>query len=249
MRKTRRAKKVRKPAASARRLVLFLGALAALASCAAPPTVPPPAPPPVRVPPPADVGDCRSCHAGSGDYPLAADVYRFWESSGHGQFLDRSGSGPHCLACHDLAGASASGHLDGQASAPSPNTFHLVGGYIHPDPKKEWDIQVHFDDYCWTACHQEAEVRDMRHGQDTDPVLGAVQMGQHLSFDEIQGDLPGDEDIARTRRDFTGQPQFAPCISCHDPHGSDTESTTKGSNRMVRENFKKPVRLCGHCHA
>jgi len=233
-------------------LALFLCAGLLFAACAAPP-VPPPekpvAPVPVRPPGPEDVSDCRLCHAGSRDYPLAADVYRSWESSGHGRFLDRPEHRPDCAACHDLAGTAAAGHLDGTVDVPGPNPFHLVEGYLPSDPRREWDLQVHFDDYCWTSCHQPAGIRDMRHEQDGDPAPGAVQMGQHLSFESVHGGLPVDEDLARIGKGFAGPPYFVPCVGCHDPHGTGTTSTTKGSNRMVRENYKQPARLCGRCHA
>ena len=91
------------------------------AACAAPTD-------PVKVPPPpADVTDCRACHAGKGAYPLAADVYKLWETSGHGRFLNRPEQRPTCEACHDLKGAAA-GHLDGLKNAPGPNIYHLVPG-------------------------------------------------------------------------------------------------------------------------
>lgn len=215
--------------------------LLAIASCA-PPAVKAP-------PPPADVSDCRACHAGKGAYPLAANVYQYWESSGHGRFATRPQHRPTCDACHDLKGAAA-GHLDGKRNAPGANTYHLVAGFIAPAPKNEWDVQVQFDNYCWMTCHQPAGVSDMRHERDSTPTKGAVQMGTHASYERpLDGALayPMDGDLSV----FAGSaiaPFFAPCVSCHDPHGSAATSLTGKSNRMARENYKEPPKMCSRCH-
>ena len=231
-----------------KRIILMAATLLA-ASCAAPPT-PPPAPPAPVVPPPAvDVSDCRSCHAGgSSVYPDAANVYEHWESSGHGQFLRRRNYRPECTSCHDLAGAAGQGHLDGKANAAGPNVYHLVEGYILADPASEWDVQVRFDEQCWTACHKPAGVKDMRHERDGDPVPGAVQMGQHLSFSRT-ADLEYLMDGDLTLTEFTKEPpHFAPCVACHDPHGTGSTDTTRGTNKMVRDNYRNPPLLCTRCH-
>jgi hypothetical protein len=215
-------------------------ALLALSSCA--PTA-------VQAPPPQmNVSDCRSCHAGKGSYPLAADVYQYWDTSGHGKFLNRPDYKPTCEACHDLTGPAANGHLDGKKNAPGPNTFHLVKGYIVQSPKNRWDFQVNFDNYCWVACHQPIAISDMRHERDANPVAGAVQMGQHASYDRPNsGEYFVDGDLA-VFPGSTAAPFFAPCVSCHNPHGAGTTSTTGRSNRMTRENYKEPPRMCSRCH-
>jgi len=229
---------------------IFLLALAAtlflVASCAAPPVKPPPAP--TAVPPPAvEVSDCRSCHDGdNGDSPGAADVYEFWETSGHGRFVTRRKHVPECVACHDLTGAAAAGHLDGERNASTANTFHLVKGYLPESPRREWDVQVTFDNYCWKTCHKPLDIDDMRHERDGDPARGAVQMGQHSSYERVAGDYPMDDDLAATG--FGGPPYFAPCISCHDPHGTGVEIKSGTSNNMVRDSYKKPALLCNRCH-
>ena len=226
--------------------LLLLAAAAVMSSCAAP-SKPPPAPPPPTRPPPADVSDCRLCHAGTGDYPLAADVYEFWESSGHGMFLNRPRQRPDCDSCHDLGGEAGEGHLDGKKNSPTANTFHLVKGFIHQDPQNEWDFQVRFDEHCWTACHKPAGIEDMRHERDGTPAKGAVQMGTHATYEKPYGGYPMDADLALFRGSST-PPHYIPCVSCHDPHGTGTASRTGGSNRMSRESFKAPARLCSRCH-
>lgn len=210
-----------------------------LASCA---------PPAVKAPPaPADVSDCTVCHAGKGAYPDAPNVYQYWETSGHGLFLDRPQQRPTCDACHDLRGAAAAGHLDGKKGAPGPNPFHLVEGFIAKAPKTEWDFQVQFDNFCWLTCHQPAGIPDMRHERDADPAKGAVQMGTHASYERPLGGYPVDGDLAV----FTGSvaaPFFVTCTTCHDPHGSAATSMTGKSNRMTRENYKEPPKMCSRCH-
>lgn len=199
-------------------------------------------------PPPADVKDCRACHAGNGAYPLAADVYQLWESSGHGRFLNRPEQRPTCEACHDLQGAAA-GHLDGKKNAPGVNTYHLVPGYIAAAPKNEWEFQVAFDDYCWTNCHQPAGIADMRHERDADPAKGAVEMGSHASYERPIGssDYLVDGDLSVFAGSATA-PFYMTCVSCHDPHGSAATSKTGESNRMARDNYKEPPRMCSRCH-
>jgi len=222
-----------------------------LAGCAGPQAVQPSAAPaPVAPPAPVvvDVTDCRACHAGTNKaYPLAADVYQYWENSGHGQFLRQPKNRPDCASCHELAGAAATGHLDGKKNAPGPNVFHLVAGYLDPDPKNEWDVQVRFDQYCYATCHLPAGRTDMRHERDSNPVKGAVQMGQHASFEKPLGDYPTDQSLGVFKGSDTA-PFFATCVSCHDPHGSAATSQTGKSNRMTRENYKAPPQMCSRCH-
>ena len=228
---------------AARSAVVVLPALALLGligACAAPE---------VRQPaPPVNINDCHSCHAGDNkSYPLAADVYKYWETSGHGQYLNRPQNRPDCAACHDFTGTAATGHLDGKNNAPGPNTYHLVAGYLDPDPKNKWDIQVRFDNYCYLTCHKPAGRSDMRHERDDDPAKGAVQMGQHASYERPLGDYPLDRSLTVFKGSDT-PPFFALCVSCHDPHGSGADSRTGKSNRMARDNYKHPPRLCSRCH-
>jgi hypothetical protein len=223
-------------------LLPSLALLGLLGACAAP-EVRQPAPPP-----PVSIVDCRSCHAGNNKaYPLAADVYKYWESSGHGQYLNRPKNRPDCASCHDFAGDAATGHLDGKKNASGPNTYHLVAGYLDPDPKNEWDVQVRFDQYCYATCHLPSGRNDMRHERDDNPAKGAVQMGQHASYEKPLADYPLDGSLKVFKGSDTA-PYFALCVSCHDPHGSGADSLTGRSNRMARDNYKRPPRLCSRCH-
>jgi hypothetical protein len=220
-------------------LAVAIAAVAALLSCAAPVTV---------KPPPADVSRCRDCHAGDNkDYPQAANVYRFWETSGHGRFANRSRFPSDCPSCHDLQGAAA-GHLDGKKNVGTANPNHLVAGYLKADPVRECDVQIAFDEYCWTACHKPLGVTDMRHERDADPAKGAVLMGQHGTYEKAKQDYPMDSDISVAKAALAGPPYCAPCVSCHDPHGTGATSLTGVSNKMSRDNFKSPSLLCSRCH-
>jgi hypothetical protein len=208
------------------------------------------APSAVKAPPPQmDVSDCHACHAGKGAYPLAADVYQYWETSGHGKFLNRPDFRPTCESCHDLAGPAAAGHLDGVKNAPGPNTYHLAQTYIAKSPKNRWDFQVNFDNTCWTACHQPIGINDMRHERDGTPAPGAVQMGQHASYERpiSVDDYFVDSDLAVFPGSST-PPFYVTCVTCHNPHGSGATSMTGRTNRMTRENYKDPPRMCSRCH-
>ena len=45
-----------------------------------------------------------------------------------------------------------------------------------------------------------------------------------------------------------GAPFYAPCVTCHDPHGTTLVETTRTSNRMVRDKWTEPPTLCNTCH-
>ena len=217
-----------------------IAAAAALFACAAPVTV---------KPPPVDVSRCQDCHAGDNRaFPLAQNVYRYWETSGHGRFVNRPRLQPDCAACHDLKGPAAAGHLDGKTNAGTVNPYHLVAGYLSPNAVKECDVQIAFDNYCWTACHQPLGVTDMRHERDADPAKGAVLMGQHGTYEKARKDYPMDSDISVAKAALAGPPYCAPCVSCHDPHGTGATSRTGPSNKMARDNYESPSLLCSRCH-
>ncbi|MBI5486328.1 MAG: hypothetical protein HY905_03240, partial [Deltaproteobacteria bacterium] len=54
-------------------------------------------------------------------------------------------------------------------------------------------------------------------------------------------------------RDLTtlanGGADYAPCVACHDPHGTGTVEVTRTTNRMVRDPWiDPPAPLCLGCH-
>jgi predicted CXXCH cytochrome family protein len=57
--------------------------------------------------------------------------------------------------------------------------------------------------------------------------------------------IPLDDDL--TTAADPSSPLFAPCVTCHDPHGSGSPDVTKSnSNAMLRLAFKRD--LCVICH-
>jgi hypothetical protein len=133
------------------------------------------------------------------------------------------------------------GYREGRARQ-SVNAFHLRPGFIVGSPENPWDAQLVFDDYCTTACHTAALVPVMGHSTNGIPVQGALQFGTGSTYgDGEMRPIPVDSDI--TRRATPASPDFAPCVSCHDPHGSPYVLPEKLSNRMLRANY-----ACDRCH-
>lgn len=193
---------------------------------------------------------------------------------------------PTCLSCHNTSDGTGA-HLNGvynsvgselpriqQASPPTlcadptprpkgnanTNTSHLLPAYFTKYPANgggDYRYQVAMDNFCYRECHQSNSVPDMRHEKDTAPADAnhwSVELGTHLT-----GTTPS---ISMIDADLTtnagGTPNYAPCASCHNPHGS-TNTDTKGSgggakNRMMINTYptnldwSKGVGLCINCH-
>jgi hypothetical protein len=226
---------------------------------------------------------CESCHNGSaalapnvmGDGTLAGGdpahatpkayddgTYGF-NVNGHGRDADTSGISrgmainAACSDCHAIAvpaGRHLDGVLDGHTPSPSNNNpFHLRPGFINTAPANEWDVQVTFDNYCWTACHQGKTV-DMRHDLDSRGLHATphvVEFGRYNSYA-----APSSSPSATMFYDanitwlggFNGPPNFGLCVSCHNPHGTNVVSPTGGSNYMSIFRWSKPSVLCSRCH-
>jgi hypothetical protein len=215
---------------------------------------------------------CRECHAGQADQPLAADVYTYWDGrwwdanrggsasvqeGGHGDPGGKPALG--CTGvngCHEMRQPSPRDHRNGIREGRAHqcvNSYHLRPGFIVERPVNPWDAQVTFDHYCATACHPQAQVSAMTHESDGYPAVGAVQFGQGMTWSDGESrPIPVDSDI--TGRATPTGPDFAPCISCHDPHGSasakvETVEGTKRSNRMLRADYTlSSSPLCSKCH-
>ena len=92
----------------------------------------------------------------------------------------------------------------------------------------------------------------MRHSKDVapgGPNEWSVQFGTHLTkaagaADAIP-DIPIDIDLNTGAGGF-----YAPCVSCHDPHGTGTTVPVgKPSNYMMRFNWPPTANtLCSKCH-
>ena len=156
-------------------------------------------------------------------------------------------------------------------STRSTNTSHLKADFFTKYPANgagDWSVQVAFDRYCNWECHDvnkddvwdTTEVASFMWHAKLHPELGettsdanyrSVEFGTHLtkptgSADTIVG-MPIDADL---NTDAIGGGAYAPCISCHDPHGTGTAKPVgKPSNYMMR--FEWPATantLCSKCH-
>jgi hypothetical protein len=216
---------------------------------------------------------CRECHAGQPTQPLAANVYTYWDGrwwdanmngnsrvqeGGHGDPGGKPAVGcTGANGCHEMRQPSLTGHRNGIREGrahQSVNSYHLRTGFIVGIAEHPWDAQVFFDNYCATACHPGAGVLAMTHASDAFPAEGAVQFGTDMTWSDGESlSIPVDSDI--TRRATPAAPDFAPCISCHDPHGSasakvsDPDRGIRPSNRMLRADYTiQSSRLCSLCH-
>ncbi len=173
-----------------------------------------------------------------------------------------------CADCHDISQpASGDGrHLNGilnsvdGKSNPSVNTAHLrtdtTYSFIKAVPVNAYDVQSTFDTACRMRCHNGASVANMRHAKTHTPNvwnnynnllnvarfgdMGAVEDGESISYPI---------DSALTTNASTAADDFAPCISCHNPHGTAVVESTTNTNRMVRDKWvEAPNPLCKVCH-
>ena len=217
---------------------------------------------------------CEDCHDGSealapnvinGQTPYNAAVSYNWygtvgtkQDGGHGD--PEGAAAVACIGCHDTAQPAVNVHLNGayeslwNNTTRNANTAHLKAAYFTPytgvgASGNAWDVQVTFDNYCANQCHPAAGVPVMRHEQDTlasDGNHWSVEFGTHMTYSN--GDTrpyPIDLDL---NTGATGTTDYAPCASCHDPHGTTVVETTRTSNRMVRDTWTEPTTLCDRCH-
>jgi hypothetical protein len=158
-------------------------------------------------------------------------------------------------------------------NAPRPklnqnaNTSHLLPAYFTKYPGGAGDsaLQVTMDNYCYRECHAANSVKFMGHDADLpvgDPGYGPVLLGTHLTrTTPVSNNLvPAwpvapfiDSDVSTT---VAGAPNHAPCVSCHNPHGTmvtDTKAKgtvqeASGTNRMLIDDWRQPSTLCVDCH-
>jgi hypothetical protein len=228
---------------------------------------------------PAWPATCDGCHGippfpgidgGAGDDAPA--VMRFYGVNGHGtKYFDPDGSGPQgtrtvtCSDCHNLKSPSPGTHMNGlfetysypgsPFGGPNTNTSHL-GSKFFGQVTDEEDWQVNFDNACYrnARCHRDPPRLGHRH------VLshgdGVVRFGQSdpkqvrpepywtpWTIKDISTDAP------------PGSQHYAPCVSCHDPHGVDTTGYSTctelpdGNFHMVKVNPCDPAYFCNsNCH-
>lgn len=92
----------------------------------------------------------------------------------------------------------------------------------------------------------------MRHFPDADPAVNAVRLGDHHSYDAPLNNPPP---YMYYDRNITwlgtkdGVPNFAPCVTCHNPHGTNVISPRNdGNNKMVIYRWENKPVLCNRCH-
>jgi hypothetical protein len=231
---------------------------------------------------PVDFSDCVRCHDGSdpkapnvinGPLPGSDGLSYNWygtdgskQDGGHGDPEGRDATVPKpvCTDCHDLSQPPGDLHGNGvhesiwDNTTRNENTAHLKAAFftrftpLQPGP---WSIQVSFDKYCLYQCHVAARVPwYFHHGSTkvTDPNHWAVEMGKGgTTRDGDAVPYPLDKDL---NDNASGSPFYAPCVSCHDPHGTTLvpqgpSISKRPSNRMLRDNWNVPNTLClGPCH-
>jgi hypothetical protein len=164
-----------------------------------------------------------------------------------------------CTACHDInvpSGAHLNGTVDGRltpSDTRTANSFHLISAYIKAAPSSEYDVQLTFDNVCATLCHGVGI--QMRHAVDAVPIANAVQFGTHATYADPQNVSPPimffDRNLksAATFGAYDGAPNFALCVSCHDPHGTNVVSPRADlNNKMMLYKWSNPSTLCVKCH-
>ena len=233
---------------------------------------------------PVETGNCEDCHDGTVALAPNVMTYWAGSAAGQdGGHGDRGGfAAVACTACHDInlpSGPTSARHGTGvynsiwdNDSTRSTNTAHLKVEFFTKYPAVgagDWSIQVAMDNYCTYECHDlnRNDVQDtgepaksMRHEVDTLPTDAdhhSMWFGSHLTPPQgAQPDtIPGILIDLDLNTGAAGGGNYAPCVSCHDPHGTGTAAPrTYPSNRMVRYEF--PVandpsmssELCSKCH-
>ncbi len=170
-----------------------------------------------------------------------------------------------CTDCHDISQPSTGDgrHQNGILNSvdwklnPSENTAHLRTDGAYPfivSGENAWDVQVGFDLACYQRCHQPSSVGNMRHARDLvlgprnlNNVLNAVRFGDKGSIADGESILYP-IDTALTTNASSAADDFAPCISCHNPHGTSVVEPSRTTNRMMRDQFYEQSTLCLTCH-
>jgi len=213
-----------------------------------------------------DQEPCQDCHAGSSRPPGAGEVYAYWDGTwwdrtrGGGGGEQQGGHGDpgglfamNCTGgagCHNLRLPRVSHHRNGvyePRENMTLNPWHLRKEYINERPSQAWDVQMTFDNFCATACHEGFRVQNMRH-QGLSSQRPFLQMGYGATnprAGQLPQALPFDADLTSAA---AGGPLHATCVTCHDPHGTGISDATRGANHMVRMNWVTESTLCIQCH-
>lgn len=210
---------------------------------------------------------CVGCHGGdNGDQPPrfnAPKVTRYWKTSGHGKSTPRPAA--TCEDCHDVGSPPGTHAADGTGvvntenwpgkpeNTVNSNTSHLRPFLLNGGTAAQ--LQSNFDIGCvngpggGTVCHIQWGVQGHRHSMAADNL---VQFGRGSTTEVpksfgwyAQSDYEVDFYKSRSpwviqdlTSDATGTVFYAPCVSCHDPHGTgSTNYIPIYGNAMVRGNF------------
>ncbi len=165
-----------------------------------------------------------------------------------------------CTDCHALQSHHYDGVLNSYRTPSSvkENTYHLkdqtagLNPFVNTTNSDNYSIQIAFDNACWKRCHQtwlgDYPVTNMRHWGKLRGALPTYvsEFGQQGSIPD--GDVlswPIDSDISTDAS--TAAPDYLPCSTCHDVHGTNVTITGYPTNRMMRLNSKDSA-YCLTCH-
>jgi hypothetical protein len=203
---------------------------------------------------------CAGCHAGQPESAPAPDVLTYWDGTwwdavrggspddqqgGHG---DAGGEAPltctGVAGCHDLRESAAThrnGVVEGRGNTTA-NTYHLKAAFISTNTSVSSNQQTTFNTTCIKSCHNGIYLKLCQLGQ-----RKVVKFGNSGTVSD--GDLvplPIDSDL--TSYASPAEPDYAVCVSCHNPHGTGV-TDTEGSNKMLRDTWRSaPNTLCRTCH-
>jgi predicted CXXCH cytochrome family protein len=161
-----------------------------------------------------------------------------------------------CTDCHNIANPSGT-HLDGVLNSVelkqniNGNTAHLNTSWIGAS-SPDYSVQLTLDNACALQCHSSSG-RHRHSNQETDPAYGVVRFGRKGSVLDGQAiaypiDVYISTNAPSAPADGTANFDYAPCISCHNPHGTNIVEPSKDTNRMLRDLWVDPETLCLKCH-
>lgn len=218
--------------------------------------------------------NCSNCHSGAD--PDIPNVYTYWNGSfwgidgiqegGHG---DPDGKAPRTCTgdtgCHDVNSPAHENGILETAGNPGLNTALLRSIFASQAQNPASAVAEMFNTACAETCHIMENVglcggslayggHDYASGIPYTPQFGLVGSTTPVDADGSGGRrvtrLWLDSDISTWAK--KADPDFAVCVTCHDPHGTGISAVGKLSNRMLREYMSMPPsneeNLCFECH-
>ena len=90
----------------------------------------------------------------------------------------------------------------------------------------------------------------MRHLAVGDALPNYAEMGTHGSFTAPANTPPPEMFYEKNIKNLTiALPNYALCVSCHNPHGTNVVSPrADGNNKMAIFRWMRPAKLCTKCH-